>query len=197
MIIKKAVYKTSVNNASKILDDGIPEFAFIGRSNVGKSSLINTLCNLKSLAKASSTPGKTKMINYFDVNDKFRFVDLPGYGYAQVEKSHYYVWSGLLGEYLTKTISLVTAFVLLDIRQLPSEKDKQMIEFLIYHHLPFAIIVTKADKIAKSKTNVYIEAIAKELNLRKEIIFVSSSQTGLGKDKILNYIEYKLDERNE
>lgn len=197
MIIKSATYKTSVVNANKIIDDGVPEFAFVGRSNVGKSSLINNLVNSKGLAKASSTPGKTKMINYFDINSSFRFVDLPGYGYAKVGKSHLDVWSGLMGEYLVSSQSLLTVFVLVDIRHNPTELDKQMINFLIYNGLPFMIIATKCDKIAKSKLKSYAQVIAKDLKIREEMIILSSSETSFGKGKILNYIEMKLDSGNE
>lgn len=193
MIVKSAKYKTSVVSVNKLIRDGVPEFAFVGRSNVGKSSLINNLVGSKGLAKASSTPGKTKMINYFDINDSFRFVDLPGYGYAKVGKSHLDVWSDIIGQYLQNSESLLTVFVLLDIRHLPSQQDKQMIEFLIYNNLPFMIIVTKADKVAKSKVKSYVTAIAKELNVREEMILTSSSETSFGKDKILNYIENKME----
>ena len=193
MIIKSAVYKTSVSKAENILDDGIPEFAFVGRSNVGKSSLINNILGCKSLAKTSATPGKTKLVNYFDINgDMFRLVDLPGYGYAKVGKGQLDVWSGLIGKYLTQSKSLQTVFVLLDIRHEPSELDKQMINFLIYNQLPFMIIVTKADKIAKSKQINQIKKIAKDLNVREEMIILSSSELSIGKDKILQYIENKI-----
>lgn len=196
MVIKKAIYKTSVVDVNKILDDGVPEFAFVGRSNVGKSSLINCLTNNKTLAKASSTPGKTKMINYFEINDSFRFVDLPGYGFAQVGKIHQEVWSGLIGNYLEQSKSLVTIFVLVDIRHLPSLQDKQMVEFLIYNQLPFMLIATKADKIAKSNYSKSIKAIANELKVREEMFIVFSSQNGFGKEKVLNYIENKLEDIN-
>lgn len=193
MIIKSAVYKTSVSKAENILDDGIPEFAFVGRSNVGKSSLINNILGCKSLAKTSATPGKTKLVNYFDINgDMFRLVDLPGYGYAKVGKGQLDVWSGLIGKYLTQSKSLQIVFVLLDIRHEPSELDKQMINFLIYNQLPFMIIVTKADKIAKSKQINQIKKIAKALNVREEMIILSSSELSMGKDKILQYIENKI-----
>lgn len=193
MIIKSAVYKTSVSKAENILDDGIPEFAFVGRSNVGKSSLINNILGCKSLAKTSATPGKTKLVNYFDINgDMFRLVDLPGYGYAKVGKGQLDVWSGLIGKYLTQSKSLQAVFVLLDIRHEPSELDKQMINFLIYNQLPFMIIVTKADKIAKSKQINQIKKIAKALNVREEMIILSSSELSIGKDKILQYIENKI-----
>lgn len=196
MVIKKAVYKTSVTNIKNILDDGVPEFAFVGRSNVGKSSLINALTNTKSLAKASATPGKTKMINYFEINDSFRFVDLPGYGYAKTGKVHQDVWSELIGKYLEESKSLVTIFVLVDIRHLPTVQDRQMVEFLIYNQLPFMLIATKADKIAKSKYKSSIQAIAKQLKVREEMFIPFSSQSGYGKERVLNYIENKLEDIN-
>ena len=192
MVIKKAVYKTSVVKIEEILNDGVPEFAFVGRSNVGKSSLINNLVNNKNLAKASSVPGKTRMINYFDINDSFRFVDLPGYGYAKVGKGQLDVWSGLMEKYLTSSQALQTVFVLLDIRHLPSELDMQMIEFLVYNNLPFMVIATKADKIAKSKQQNQVKMIANVLKIRPEMVITSSSEQGIGKDKILEYIENKL-----
>ena len=193
MNIKSVVYKTSVVNGDKILNSGKPEFAFVGRSNVGKSSLINNLTNNKNLAKASSTPGKTKMINYFEINNQFMFVDLPGYGYAKVGKSQLDIWSSLIDVYLKNSNDLQTVFVLLDIRHEPSLQDRQMIEYLVYYNLPFMVIATKADKIAKSKIKSYLNIIVKTLNIREEMIIVSSSQSGLGRDKILNYIENKLD----
>lgn len=193
MNIKSAVYKTSVVSGDKILNSGKPEFAFVGRSNVGKSSLINNLTNNKNLAKASSTPGKTKMINYFEINNQFMFVDLPGYGYAKVGKSQLDIWSSLIDVYLKNSNDLQTVFVLLDIRHEPSLQDRQMIEYLVYNNLPFMVIATKADKIAKSKIKSYLNIIVKTLNIREEMIIVSSSQSGLGRDKILNYIENKLD----
>lgn len=197
MVIKKAVYITSVVSIDKILDDGLAEFAFVGRSNVGKSSLINRLTGKKGLAKASATPGKTKMINYFDINDSFRFVDLPGYGFAKVGQAQKDVWSGLIGQYLTESNALATVFVLLDIRHTPSELDRQMVEFLIYNQLPFMIVATKADKLAKSKLANQVKVIAKTLGIREEMFMVVSSETGYGIDKILNYIEHKMESNNE
>lgn len=196
MKIVKATYKTSVVNKKNIIDDGVPEFAFVGRSNVGKSSLINCLVGVKGLAKTSSTPGKTKMINYFDINESFRFVDLPGYGFAKVGKGQFDVWSSILGDYLTNSKSLLNVFVLLDIRHIPTEQDSQMIKFLIYYNIPFSIIVTKADKLAKSKIKQSVIQIAKALNLREEIFLVSSSVGQLGKEDILRVIENKLEIEN-
>ncbi len=192
MKIVSASYKTSVIDANNLLNDGVPEFAFVGRSNVGKSSLINMLTGVKGLAKTSGTPGKTRMVNYFDINNQFRFVDLPGYGFAKVEKSHLDVWSSLMGQYLQLSPQLLTTFVLLDIRHEPTSQDKQMINFLVYYGLPFMIIATKADKIAKTKVRQAVGVLAKSLNLRADAIIPTSSESAYGKDKLLSYIENKL-----
>jgi len=193
MKIVSAKYNTSVVDKKNLIDDGKPEFAFVGRSNVGKSSLINSLTGVKGLAKTSATPGKTKMVNYFDINDSFRFVDLPGYGYAKVGKSHLDVWSGLMGEYLLNSPTLLTTFLLLDVRHNPTVQDKQMLEFLCYHNLPFCVIATKGDKLSKSQQKHAVKMLAKELSLREELIILSSSEQNLGKEQILNYIETRLE----
>ncbi len=194
MKILKAVYETSVVSRDKIIDDGLPEFAFVGRSNVGKSSLINNLTGVKGLAKTSATPGKTRMINYFLINNSFRFVDLPGYGYAKVGKGQLDVWSGLMGEYLLGSSSLKTVFVLLDIRHEPTAQDRQMLEFLIFNGLPFRVIVTKADKIAKSKQLSQVNKICKVLKVRPEMVIASSSENSQGRENILQYINILLGE---
>jgi len=194
MIIKSAVYKTSVVEKSKLIQDDVPEFAFVGRSNVGKSSLINMLVGQKRLAKTSSTAGLTKMVNYFDINNTFRFVDLPGYGYAKVGKSHLDVWAGLMGEYLTGSQSLDTVFVLVDLRHESSNLDRAMLEFLIYNQIPFMVLATKADKLSKAKQSVQKKMLAKTLKIREELIILTSSETGLGKEKVLEYIENKVGE---
>ncbi len=194
MKILNAIYETSVVSRDKIIDDGLPEFAFVGRSNVGKSSLINNLIGVKGLAKTSATPGKTRMINYFLVNNAFRFVDLPGYGYAKVGKGQLDVWSGLMGEYLLNSSSLKTVFLLLDIRHNPTAQDRQMLEFLIYNGLPFRVIVTKADKIAKSKQLSLVNNICKVLKIRPEMVIVSSSENSQGRENILQYINILLGE---
>lgn len=197
MEIKKAIYQISVTDKNKIINDNLPEFAFVGRSNVGKSSIINYLTNVKSLAKTSSTPGKTKMVNYFLINDRFRFVDLPGYGFSKTGKVHRQVWAGLIGDYLLNAKNLLNIFVLLDIRHLPSSLDKQMIDFLLFNNLPFTILATKADKLSKSKLNQSIDSIAKELNLRKEMIILTSSLNKMGKEKVLDLLQWKLEEFEE
>ena len=189
MEIKDAIYVTSVTSKNNILENQFSEIAFVGRSNVGKSSLINMLCNRKRLAKTSATPGKTKMINYFQINNSFIFVDLPGYGFSKTGKQYQEVWSSLIGEYLLKSKTLKSVFVLLDIRVMPSEKDKLMLEFLIYNNLPFKIILTKTDKLSSAKQNQQINLFSKDLKLRKEAFFLISNINRNGRKEILNYIE--------
>ena len=189
MKIISAKYLTSIVNEKNILKDDTVEFAFVGRSNVGKSSLINSLCGQKNLAKTSSTPGLTKMINYFVVNDQFRIVDLPGYGYAKTGHKHIANWAGLMEKYLTLSQSLKTVFVLVDCRHEPSELDKMMIEFLNVYQIPYMVVATKVDKIAKSKIPQACNMIAKTLGVRKELVQGYSSESGFGREKILEYIE--------
>ena len=193
MKIVSAKYLTSVVSEKDILNDDLKEFAFVGRSNVGKSSLINALTGVKNLAKTSSTPGLTKMINYFLINNSFKFVDLPGYGYAKTGQKHIANWAGLMEKYLLNSTLLVTVFVLIDSRHEPSELDKMMIEFLNHYQIPYFIIATKVDKLAKSKIPQSLSKIAKELSTRKEIIYPYSSETLFGREEILNYIENSVE----
>ncbi len=193
MNIKSAKYLTSVVEEKNILNDEMIEFAFVGRSNVGKSSLINNLTNQKNLAKTSSTPGLTKMINYFVVNDRFRIVDLPGYGYAKTGHKHIANWAGLMEKYLICSPNLKTVFVLVDCRHEPSELDKMMLEFLNSYQIPYMVIATKVDKIAKSKVPQACAMIAKNLGIRKELVMPYSSENGTGREKLLQYLESVLD----
>lgn len=189
MKILSAKYLTSVVSEKDILNDELLEFAFVGRSNVGKSSLINALTGVKNLAKTSSTPGLTKMINYFLINDSFKFVDLPGYGYAKTGQKHIANWAGLMEKYLLNSTLLKTVFVLVDSRHEPSELDKMMIEFLNHYQIPYMLIATKVDKLAKSKIPQNLSKIAKTLEVRRELILPFSSETLFGKEQILEYIE--------
>ena len=186
--MKSCKFVKSVANKENIINDNLFEVAFVGRSNVGKSSIINDLTGKKGLAKTSSMPGLTKMVNYFLINDKFYFVDLPGYGYAKASKEHQGVWSSLIGDYLLSSEDLKMVFLLLDIRRSPSELDKIMINFMLDNNLPFTIVATKADKISAMAQKVAVEKISKELGFRKELIFVHSSQTSLGRERLLDYI---------
>ena len=153
MEIKTAKFVTSVASADNIKDFGVDEIAVAGRSNVGKSSFINYLTGRKGLAKTSSTPGKTRLLNYFSVNDgQFMLVDLPGYGFAvKLSDDERRRWDALMGTYLTSSPRLKLVLVLMDIRREPSELDKQMVSFLAAHIVPFAVVLTKADKLKKSE----------------------------------------------
>lgn len=189
MKITSATFLTSVNEESKILKDDCAEVAFVGRSNVGKSSLLNCLVGKNNLAKTSSVPGLTKMINYFFINNQFRIVDLPGYGYAKTGKAHVANWAGLMEKYLLSSTSLRTVFVLVDCRHDPSELDLMMLNFLNAYQIPFVVIATKVDKLAKTKVANECSRIAKALGVRKEIVIPFSSETGFGREKVLDAIE--------
>jgi len=193
MRITSAEYQTSVVDEKNILKDDITEFAFVGRSNVGKSSLINSLTMKKNLAKTSSMPGLTKMINYFLINEKFRIVDLPGYGYAKTGQKHIANWVGLMEKYLLGSPNLKTVFVLVDSRIEPSELDKMMIDFLNSYQIPYMIVATKVDKLAKSKIVHACAKISKILGVRKELVLPYSSESNFGREKVLEYIESVLD----
>ena len=188
MKIVGAKYLTSAVSSDGFLTGGI-DFAFCGKSNVGKSSFINSLLGVKKLARTSSEPGRTRMINYFLVNNSFHFVDLPGYGYHKAGKKNEIIWTTLMEDYLNYSKNIKRIFMLVDIRHNPTELDKQMLTFLTYRGLPFTIIATKADKIAKSKIPAYVNAIAKEFKITSNHILPYSSETAFNKDKILEILE--------
>ena len=189
MNISSAKFVTSVVNRKDILETGLPEFAFVGRSNVGKSSMINNLVGIKNLAKTSAMPGLTKMVNYFLVNEKFLFVDLPGYGFAKTSKVQKEDWTSLIGDYLLTSNDLRVVFVLLDIRHLTNELDKIIINFLVENKMPFAIVATKADKLSAMAQKKAVEGIAKTLSMRQEMIFVHSSSKSIGREALLEFID--------
>ena len=188
MIIKSAKYLTSVVDSNNILNNGI-DIAFVGRSNVGKSSLINSLTNQKKLCKTSSLPGRTRMINYFLINNSFRFVDLPGYGYAKAGKQNKVIWANIMEDYLLKSNSIKHVFMLIDSRIEPTELDIKMLNFLFYYQIPTTIVATKTDKLPKSKIMSYIQKCASRLSVGKDNIVPYSSETHWGKDKLLGIIE--------
>lgn len=172
----------SAANKSHYPQDSIPEIALAGRSNVGKSSFINTLLNRKNLARTSGKPGKTQLLNFFDIDGKLRFVDVPGYGYAKVSKSERAKWGKMIEEYLTSRDNLRAVVSLVDLRHDPSADDVQMYEFLKYYEIPVIVVATKADKIPRGKWNKYESAIKKKLNFDKNddfIIFSSVNKAGL------------------
>ena len=159
MIIKSAELETVCGVTSKLPDNQMPEFAFVGRSNVGKSSLINKLVNRKALARTSQQPGKTQTINYFRLNDSFYFVDLPGYGYAKVSKELQAKWGKMIERYLLKSKQLKLIFQLVDIRHEPSAGDKQMHDWIAANKLPSIVLVTKADKVSRSQISKQLAMI--------------------------------------
>lgn len=183
-----SVGKTSIENPQLNLQ----QIAFVGRSNVGKSSLINALCNHSKLCKTSNTPGRTRLINYFLINDKFYFVDLPGYGFAQASKTEVSSWQSLIDPYLTNNPNLKCICVLVDIRHKPSVQDKQMIDYLVFHGLPFIVIATKSDKLGKSQIKPQLQVIASELKMAIANIYAISNETKQGRDEILHKLDQFL-----
>ena len=181
----------SNSNVTKAPKDRIPEYAFIGRSNVGKSSLINMLMGRKDLAKTSGKPGKTQLINHFKINDNWFLVDLPGYGYAQISKKKRTIFQYFIENYFKERQQLVCTFVLIDSRHNPQKIDLEFMQFLGENQIPFCIVFTKADKLGSSKLNKQIISYKKKLLTSWETLptsFITSSSTGLGKDEFLEFI---------
>ena len=175
---------------SQFPNDNFDEIAFAGRSNVGKSSFINSFLGKKNLAKTSSKPGKTKTINFYKINDKFRLVDLPGYGYAKVSKKEKEKWNNLIHDYLYKRENLKEVFLLVDIRHAPTKQDKQMYDWIIDSGFTGFVIATKYDKIPKTHLKKHIKEIMKTLNINDEgLIFAYSSVTSHNKNILLEQIE--------
>jgi len=192
MLIKTAEFVISNSEVTKCPKDQIPEYAFIGRSNVGKSSLINMLTNHKSLAKTSGRPGKTQLINHFSINKEWFLVDLPGYGYARVSKSAKKKFQKFITNYFEKRQQLVSAFVLVDIRHKPQNIDLEFMEWLGEHQIPFSIIFTKADKLKPKAIDQHVEDYATEMLKTWEEMpnyFVTSSSKAMGRDEVLQYID--------
>ena len=193
MDIKSAQFVISNTDLEKCPKGSLPEYAFIGRSNVGKSSLINSLCHKKNLAKTSSRPGKTQLINHFLINEKWHLVDLPGYGYARVSKSQKKVFQSFITSYFEKRKQLINAFLLIDIRHEPQPIDLNFMEWLGENQIPFSIVFTKSDKLKTSAQERNIAHYKKEMldSLWEELppVFVTSSLHQTGGEEILNYIE--------
>ena len=192
MKIKKATFVISNSNFRKCPDSHLPEYAFIGRSNVGKSSLINMLTGVKDLAKTSSKPGKTQLINHFLINDEWHLVDLPGYGYARTSKSNRGTWQKMITDYMLQRKQLTNVFVLVDSRIPPQAIDLEFINFLGANGVPLSIIFTKTDKqkqrdIAATVNNY--KAILSQLWEEIPMLFLTSAATGYGRDNVLDYID--------
>lgn len=193
MKIQSAEFLLSAAKPSGYPRGELPEVAFLGRSNVGKSSLINTLLNRRSLAQTSRTPGKTRTINFFLVNGTFRFVDLPGYGYAKLSRSTTAGWEKMIGTYLSERASLQGAVLLVDMRHPPSKLDCQMKEWLDHSGCPTVIAATKADKIGTSRRPKHLRDIDQGLPVREgQPLLPFSSRTGYGKDRLWSALKGML-----
>lgn len=192
MIINEAVFLQSNSDYKKCPDPILPEYAFIGRSNVGKSSLINMLVDKKNLALTSSRPGKTQLINHFQVNKKWYLVDLPGYGFAKVSKTNRAKWAKMIFSYLENRENLMLIFLLIDSR-IPAQKiDLEFIDKLANMGLPFALVFTKTDKVSKNTTNTTIAEYKKILSESWETLpfmFITSAEKKIGRDQVLDYID--------
>ncbi|MFM7473810.1 MAG: ribosome biogenesis GTP-binding protein YihA/YsxC [Crocinitomicaceae bacterium] len=192
MIVKTAEFIISNTEVSKCPNDGLPEFAFIGRSNVGKSSLINMLTGKKNLAKTSGTPGKTQLINHFLINEKWYLVDLPGYGYAKSARSNRSKWEKFIAEFLSKRQTLQNTFVLLDARLEPQKIDLEFMTWCGERQLPFSMVFTKIDKLSSSALQKNLARYKKEmLKYWEEMppVFTTSSESAFGKEPLLHYID--------
>ncbi len=191
LVIKNATFITSAARPEQFITPDKPMIAVCGKSNVGKSSFINMLANRKKLAKTSSEPGRTRLVNYFDFGP-FVLADLPGYGFARVSKSEKIKWAKTLDNFFKDKEKISHVFMLVDSRHDPTADDVQMIEFLHYHTLPFTVVLTKADKLSRMKVKEHTKAIAADLYMGESNLIATSSQTGYGKDEVLAKIAHVI-----
>ncbi|MBP1995948.1 ribosome biogenesis GTP-binding protein YihA/YsxC [Paenibacillus eucommiae] len=190
MKVNQAEFIISAVGPSQYPEDALPEIALAGRSNVGKSSLINRLIARKNLARTSSQPGKTQTLNYYRINEDLYFVDLPGYGYAKVSKTKREQWGKFVESYLLERDVLKLVMLLVDLRHPPSKDDQAMYEWLKHHDVPLCVVATKADKIPKSKWAKHAKIVRETLGMKKDdVLQVFSSEIGLGKDELWEILE--------
>ncbi len=189
MKITKAQFITSLAQARSYPGEGLPACAVVGRSNVGKSSLINKLCNRRDLARTGQTPGVTRMINIFLLNERFHLVDLPGYGFHQAGKERAENWGNLIEGFLKESASLKGVLQLVDIRHDPTQQDQQMIAWLRHYDIPFLVVATKADKIARAHHVSRVHAICRTLVVQPWEVQPFSSQTGAGLEQVLAWMQ--------
>lgn len=193
MNVNNVSLETVCGITSTLPENSLPEFAFAGKSNVGKSSLINALINRKALARTSAQPGKTQTINFYNVEEQLYFVDLPGYGYAKVSQEIKEKWGKMIERYLQKSKQLKLVFLLIDIRHEPSANDKNMYEWIEYNGFEPIIIATKLDKINRSQVQKYVKMLRTGLGLKKETVLIPfSAETKQGKEEIWEIIESYL-----
>jgi GTP-binding protein len=193
MEIETAEFITSIADYSAFKGGYLPQIAVAGKSNIGKSSLINSVCRRRGLAKVSGTPGKTRLINVFLLNGSFHLIDLPGYGYAKVERQETMRWETMMEKYFSGTGSLRLVMHLVDIRHEPTQDDITMNRFLLQTGLPFAVIATKADKISRSSRNAHIMPICRALQVQPWDVICYSSQNGTGRAELLAIMSKYLD----
>lgn len=189
MIVKRADFITSMKDYGEYAAKGCPEVAFAGKSNVGKSSMINKITNRSKLARTSATPGKTRLINVYQVNGEINFIDLPGYGFAKVSKAEKLSWGKMMQDYFARTEDLCHVFHLVDIRHEPSTEDREMNVFLRQAGIPFTVVATKADKISRGARLKYIAPICRALAVQPWQVIAFSSEDGTGREELLAKIE--------
>lgn len=187
----------SASKPSEFIVDELPQVAIVGRSNVGKSSLINMLANNKKMAKTSSTPGRTRLVNYFDINGEVYLVDLPGYGFAQASKTIKKEWDRVLDDYFNNTHNLKLVLVLIDSRHLPTELDVMMLNYLVELNIPYQIVLTKTDKLSRSQLNKNINDISNYIRHNKNMFISTSADKKLGSNEIALAIEKAIDGTDE
>lgn len=187
-----AKFIKSASKKDEFIVDELAQIAIVGRSNVGKSSLINLLTNNSKMAKTSSTPGRTRLVNYFNINNKFYLVDLPGYGYHKASKSIANAWDSVMNDYFSDNEALKLVFLLLDSRVGATDLDKQMLDYLAEHEIPAIIIITKADKISRSEIGINMSKISKEITFNKDLIVATSALKKQGVERIENLIDEYL-----
>jgi GTP-binding protein len=184
MRIINAKFIKSASKKDEFIFDELPQIAIVGRSNVGKSSLINLLTNNSKMAKTSSTPGRTRLVNYFNINNQFYLVDLPGYGYHKASKSIANAWDAVMNDYFIDNEKLKLVFVLLDSRIMPTDLDKQMLDYLATNEIPAVIIMTKTDKISRNDLFLNMSKISKEIRFNKDLIIATSALKKQGVDRV-------------
>lgn len=195
LVIKNATFITSAAKKEQFINPDKPMIAVCGKSNVGKSSFINMMANQKKLAKTSSEPGRTRLVNYFDFGE-FILADLPGYGFARVSKGEKEKWAKTLDSFFADREKIAHVFMLVDSRHDPTADDVQMIQYLHYYTLPFTIVLTKSDKLSKMKLKEHLRAIAADLYLAPDNMLATSSETGYGKDAVLQKLRDIIDTAN-
>ena len=192
MIVKKSKFVKSMSAFAAFPGQGLPEIAMVGKSNVGKSSLINNMTGNSKLARTSSEPGKTRLVNLYLINEAFFLVDLPGYGFAKAPKQEKQKWAKMIEGYLRGSEHLKRVFQLVDVRHAPTEDDQLMVEYLWHYDIPFTVVATKADKLSKAQRGRSIPVICRTLGVQPWEVMVHSSKVGTGKDKLLELIEAEI-----